>query len=111
MIFDRLFRRQSHDAGALLASGDAGRIELRADGERQTVPVLLRTLDDARPRILLAEIAQHVVERLPAELRPQIGQDIEFLELLFQIVALSATFEQGELVGQRITAREIGRAC
>lgn len=88
-----------------------GAIELRSEAGPFTVPCFLRVMDDAEPRVLIAEIGLHVTDRLPGAARPHIGQEIEFLEMMFQIILLSAMIENDAIVGQRITAKLIGRAC
>lgn len=86
-------------------------LELQGDGTRHQVSSRVKVIEyDEEPKmmVLMAEIGQFMVERLPLGARPHISQEISYHGLIWQVVAISAVFSSGhDLIGQRLTGEPL----
>jgi hypothetical protein len=78
-----------------------------SDAAASPVSSRIKISPSVNGEVLIAEIGQFLIERLPASTRPYIGQEIDDAGLLWRILVLAAVVKDGAIVAQRITADRV----
>jgi hypothetical protein len=87
-------------------------LELEGDGAKHPVTTRVKVIEypeEPKMLVLVAEIGQFLIERLPAAARPHILQEVAYHGVVWRIVAISAVFADNsrDLVSQRLTGEPV----